>query len=279
MGSAEATAVLRVHTAEIRPSENRSIELGKYTRFPPKQGGRPTSSEVPALVRSTREGTVQKRMDLGEGEMRFITHTLILLLAIGLGIIPTFSAVSAFQPPRLEEGVLPDFDSRTAGGARVTTPSAVTQAVRRLEILLGSGVAARFHPFTGGVRLLRGSGGSLSAPRNAPARQIALDFLAQNKEVFGLNDSDLANLVVTREYSGRNETITHILFEQVAGGVRVFGAALGVHVNNAGERPREHADLGDRASLGRGGLSGQGPRRADPVGKAGKLGPTTWLGG
>ncbi|MCC6858164.1 MAG: M36 family metallopeptidase [Bryobacterales bacterium] len=133
--------------------------------------------------------------------------------------------------PSPADRVADDFDSREAAAAPAL-PSA-TLALKRLEAETGRPLQARMNPLSGGVRLLRGGEGIAAARMGTPA-EIARAFLGRYYDLFGLNLSDLAGLVETRNYSGLREAVTHLVFSQYASGIPVFGSDIRFHVDRAG---------------------------------------------
>lgn len=162
--------------------------------------------------------------------MSLQNRTVTTILACGLLLSSAFAA----QPPRPEDRVLPDFDIREEASGRAAVPPGVSVALERLRALTPSGLEARFHPLTGGARLLFVRGAALTAPRGGSPRQIAQEFLAAHHEVFGLRAADLDRLVLEREYAGGNESVVHLTFGQERDGIAVFGAGVRLHVDRAG---------------------------------------------
>lgn len=155
---------------------------------------------------------------------------LPILLCLALPV-----AVLGLQPPRAEDRVLGDYDIRAAGPGPAPVPVSVATALDRLRGQSPVALQARFHPLTGGVRLLSSPQGVLTSPRGGPPLEIASNFLAANHEVFALSGLDLQSFVRGREYSSFNENITHLVLDQVSGGIRVFEADLRFHLNRAGQ--------------------------------------------
>jgi extracellular elastinolytic metalloproteinase len=101
--------------------------------------------------------------------------------------------------------------------------------------VLDSEVRVRFNPLSGGARLLASRSGVLSNPSDAGPEQIFRAFLAEHHEVLGLGRDDLDSLVLGRSYSGLNESITHLRFDQVVDDIPVFGADVRIHLNEVGQ--------------------------------------------
>jgi hypothetical protein len=71
-------------------------------------------------------------------------------------------------------------------------------------------------------------------PSEAPARQIALTYLAADAAAVGASAADLAEAVVTDEVRTAHNGVTHVFLKQSIHGLRVDGSELGVHVDRQG---------------------------------------------
>jgi len=159
------------------------------------------------------------------------------LSAVSCWLVSALSTLAlwGFQPPRPEDRVLPDFDLRDTQPGKAATSSAALAALGRLGAQQGVNLTARFNPLNGAVSVLSAKEGFLTGPSSDPPEQIAWQFLAGNRDLFGLSAGDLNNLLKVREFSSWNETITHLTFEQAVEGIRVFQGELRVHLNSAGQ--------------------------------------------
>ena len=157
------------------------------------------------------------------------TITIFLTLALS-----SFSIVRAFQPPAAEESVLANLDSRVKVLAPSERPDSVHRGVERLESLLGAPIRVRFNPLSGGARLLAAQSGALSNPSTAEPEVISRAFLAEHHALLALDRKHLDQLVLAREYSGLNESIRHLRFDQIVEGIPVFGADVRVHLDDLG---------------------------------------------
>jgi Zn-dependent metalloprotease len=65
--------------------------------------------------------------------------------------------------------------------------------------------------------------------------QKAKLYLLEQKATFNLSDVDVANLVVTDQYTDDYSNVTHIWLSQSANGIRLLESSLGLHLSKAGE--------------------------------------------
>lgn len=140
----------------------------------------------------------------------------------------------AVQQPAPDTGVLPDYDIRQEMEARAPLRPEAQAAVARLGALGTGEVYARYSPITGAVRLLTSARGPIASPTGLPPADAARSFLRENADLFGLDSQALATLDLAREYSGHNESISHVTYEQIHRGLRVFGAEVRIHVDDSG---------------------------------------------
>jgi Zn-dependent metalloprotease len=102
-----------------------------------------------------------------------------------------------------------------------------SDAARNLEAKTRGQVKIRWNSRTGSPRSVRGI---LTEPTEGSAQEIAHQFLAENKDLFGIREgiSDL-QYVQTTERRG----IRHVKFRQVYHNLSVFGSELIVHIDQA----------------------------------------------
>ena len=79
----------------------------------------------------------------------------------------------------------------------------------------------------GKTQLLTGSGKGISLDK-------VLQFMQQNSNKLGLNSSDLADVVVTDQYTDAHNNVTHIYLRQRINGIEVLFANAGVHIDKEG---------------------------------------------
>ncbi len=73
-------------------------------------------------------------------------------------------------------------------------------------------------------------GAFLTGPNQGDALDIALAYLQQAGESFGLAAGDLADLAVTDRYTTRHNGVTHVYLRQRLGGIEVFGANVNINI-------------------------------------------------
>lgn len=72
--------------------------------------------------------------------------------------------------------------------------------------------------------------GTLTGPAEGDALDIALTYLQANAAALGLEQADLADVVVTDRYVSEHTGVTHIYLRQRFAGIEVFGANFNVNV-------------------------------------------------
>ncbi len=147
------------------------------------------------------------------------------LLAVTLGVLLPVWAHAA-QKPDARDRVLPNFDIRLQT-PRVA-PALDADAQKLLQELQRDHPGLRTHPHgnAAGLRAIAADGRPLTAAANGTPEQIARRFLARYHHLLGLEGSDLASLVKTREYRSRGESVTHVVFDQSVDGLSVFGGRM-----------------------------------------------------
>ncbi|HEY3120680.1 MAG TPA: CARDB domain-containing protein, partial [Vicinamibacteria bacterium] len=140
----------------------------------------------------------------------------------------------AIQKPRPEDRVLPNFDTRFRGPRAATIPPEVEKALAGLRRQTSLTLEARFHPLSRAVRVLSAREGALTPPSAEAPEEVARGFLRAHRDLFALSEADVSSLVRTREYRSHGERIRHVQFQQVSDGIPVFGAVVGVHLDEAG---------------------------------------------
>lgn len=84
-------------------------------------------------------------------------------------------------------------------------------------------------------RRLAPNEGLLSKPASGDPAQIARDFLFRHAADLGLNSSDLANHVVSGQYTDESSGVTHLYWQQTYGALPVMNADLSISVSARGE--------------------------------------------
>jgi subtilase family serine protease len=146
-------------------------------------------------------------------------------LAVTVGVLFPVWAHAA-QKPDARDRVRPNFDIRLQT-PRVA-PALDADAQKLLEELQRDhpGLRTRPHGNAAGLRTITADGRPLTPAANGTPEQIARRFLARYHHLLGLEGSDLASLVRTREYRSRGESVTHVVFDQSVDGLSVFGGRM-----------------------------------------------------
>ncbi|MFI5808257.1 M36 family metallopeptidase [Streptomyces sp. NPDC051561] len=148
---------------------------------------------------------------------------------------PSGAAPSQQAPARAAAGEhpeqappYPDVDVR--GEARRAPTAAQFEAARELD-----GAAVRWGGF-GTPRLVtpQGKGATLTKADAASPRTVALDYVRENAELYGLTAADLGGLEVTKSYRTVHNGVEHVFVGQRAGGALVYGGRLAVAVDRQG---------------------------------------------
>jgi hypothetical protein len=121
-------------------------------------------------------------------------------------------------------------DTRTLNALRAARPPA---AVTRLHDALGPQGIVDLDAETGTARRVAQLDGFLTAASRKPARDIAAGYVRAHPELFGLNAAEVAALRLRKDYVDIDGT-HHLSFEQMVGGVPVFGNGLRADVTADG---------------------------------------------
>ncbi|MBA3261120.1 MAG: M36 family metallopeptidase [Thermoleophilaceae bacterium] len=92
----------------------------------------------------------------------------------------------------------------------------------------------RSDPLTGGLRLLAKRDGFLTGPRAASPRRVALDYLGQRADAFGLDEDDLAAFELSHGYTSESGA-THLQWQQTYRGIPAFDEGLRANVAADGQ--------------------------------------------
>ena len=159
-------------------------------------------------------------------QRRLLTCALVVLVTA----LTAPPGIAASAPAPAQEG-LPNIDRRAAAPA--TVPRQTRAARRALERDLGPLGDVRTAPASGAVSYVGSPSGLLTGPSSDDPRQIALDYVRDHGEVFGLAKADVDNLVlVARDVSP--DGITHLRFNQVLDAIHAFDSGLAAHVTRDG---------------------------------------------
>jgi hypothetical protein len=75
----------------------------------------------------------------------------------------------------------------------------------------------------------------LTSPGNGKPLDIALGFIKQSRQKFGLSETDVLDLKVTDQYTDRHNGVTHIYLRQQIDGIEVVGAEMNTNVARDGK--------------------------------------------
>jgi subtilisin-like proprotein convertase family protein len=157
-----------------------------------------------------------------------------------LGAAPSLAIVAVSAPAQ------PDFDVRS--GDRADIPAATADAREALAKRLGPQAIVSADPVTGGLRSVARTDGLLTGPNTADPATIAMDYVRDHADAFGLDGTDLATLEpVNRSVSP--DGVTHLVFGQLDSGIGAYDSALTANVAadgrliNAGGAPVHNLDV------------------------------------
>ena len=128
------------------------------------------------------------------------------------------------------------FDARrgaTPSGRSALSAAAQPAAVTKLRDSLGVQGIVDIDPATQTARRVARLDGFLTNPSSKSATAIATAYLAAHPEVFGLSASQVAALHLRQDYRDIDGT-HHLSFQQVVGGVVVFGNGIKADVTKDG---------------------------------------------
>ncbi|MGW2564515.1 M36 family metallopeptidase [Streptomyces sp. NPDC001514] len=160
-----------------------------------------------------------------------------MLLALpATTVVPVTTATAADRAGREERPAAEDRQDRpypnidVRGDERVPPRAGQLGAARELE-----GAAVRWGRY-GTPRLVSplGKGKALSAARSGDPQAIALAFLREHAELYGLSAADLDGLEVVKAYRTKHNSLQHVFIGQTDRGVPVHGARLQVAVDKQG---------------------------------------------
>jgi extracellular elastinolytic metalloproteinase len=159
-------------------------------------------------------------------------------LLLGAAALVPVSAADARQLPR----PLPSFDSRDArptddiGPPMGRVPSASPREGPSAKLARSLGVEAVLQkdPLRGGgVRTLARLDGFLTGPSRDDPEKIALRYVRDHADVFGLDRGDLRGFRLVRSFSS-SDGVTHLTWAQESRGVPTFDTGLKVNVTKDG---------------------------------------------
>jgi hypothetical protein len=143
-----------------------------------------------------------------------------LLATSALALLPAGAAALGGAQQGLGQG---SYDVRAAAGA--AAPAAPGAGARALARRLGPEAVVRLDPSTGTPRQLTRTDGALTARSGAAPAEIALDFVRDHEDVFGLGAQELAALG-SPEQAVSPSGLRHLRWSQSFKGIPVVGAGL-----------------------------------------------------
>ena len=147
-------------------------------------------------------------------------------LALALGAAPA-GAIRAAAP----SGARPQLDLR--GGQRAPVPTGVRDARQALARRLGIEGHLDTDPVGGGVRVLDRTNGFLSGPRSGDPAAVALAWVREHADVFGLTPARIDALALVGR-STSNDGVTHLTWVPTSRGIPAYDSELRVHVTRDG---------------------------------------------
>ena len=69
---------------------------------------------------------------------------------------------------------------------------------------------------------------------NTPAAQVALRYIAENREALGLRQADIEDVIVTDAYTSEHTGVSHVYLRQRFQGIEVYGGNINVNVARDG---------------------------------------------
>lgn len=157
-------------------------------------------------------------------------------------ITPLASQAKKAQKPALESWqpigaslALADYDIRRQQGLMRRHGPTETQlaALRQLQARI-AGLEIRFDPVTGVPRHLFSLSERLTAPCAEDPVVIARDFLKTHRALFRLQDREIDELVVAKNYRTQHTGVTHLVFKQFYRGLDVFQGDIKVNLDRHG---------------------------------------------
>ena len=136
-----------------------------------------------------------------------------------------------------------------AGVLALLLMSLVLAVARQANARETGGTAVNAMPLS---KSLGEPGEFLTGPNDGNPLDIALNYIRQNAAALGVSDADLADLVVTDQYTSKHNGVTHIYLRQQVNGLEVFGSSLNINITNDGSvinvGNRAVANLADAAN-------------------------------
>lgn len=207
----------------------------------------PPSSSVPAIQPHHHHcAHRQSRGNCSAGASRAAAKASLLLLSLAccLGL----SIARAAGPPAAE---IDTRAMRDLAAAPVPPSPDVQVEVQRLQQEIPD-LMVKYNPETGGVNSIQSLSQPLSEARAGPPGDVAVEFLRSNRALFHLDEADLAQTRIAREYASAASQLNHVTLQQQVNGIDVFGSTFQVSVTTDGRVLKAGGDFisgPDRARL------------------------------
>ena len=149
------------------------------------------------------------------------------LLTVTVGLVAAVGTASAVDDHRGQ--LLPNVDVRADQKVDTVAP----RASARLDRSLGAEGFVDASPQTGAVAFVGRTDGLLTGPSDAQPSDIVLDYVSANRQAFGLDSTDLANLAISKSYTSI-DGVTHVTFSQSVDGIESYDSYLRGNVTKNG---------------------------------------------
>ena len=161
---------------------------------------------------------------------RYMTMRTFSPIVLCLAVLAVVAApAAAVQGP--DRGPRPEIDVRAGGEAAV--PAKTEAARSRLENRLGGEGDVETDLASGGVRSIARTDGFLTPPANGDEAAVALAYVRDRPDVFGLDAADLRSLRLVARYRGP-DGVTHLTWQQTSRGIVAYDSTLSVNLTADG---------------------------------------------
>jgi hypothetical protein len=161
---------------------------------------------------------------------RLPSAVLASLLAVALLVAAASEAKGERAKRAPARRAAPANFDRRAADLRPVRPNAAQAALQRS---LGSQGVVQLDPRTGTPRVVAKLNGFLTAPSRGDAKDVVLDYVRVHRDVFRLDEDDLAALRVTRDYTDV-AGVRHLIWAQTYRGIPAFDNDLRASVTKEG---------------------------------------------
>jgi hypothetical protein len=166
----------------------------------------------------------------------FFSIFLIGLLSLFCFLSP--EDIIAFTKPIISPA--PDFDIRqTSSQTLPMTQKSISinltqeKAINAIKEKIKD-VKIERSALTGSPRRIMSRTTSLTGSSTAPAKDIAMNFLMQNLNLFNLSTQDMIELKIILEAKAKNSGVTYLSIQQQVNSMDVFGAVININIDKEG---------------------------------------------